>query len=260
MYAFCLQLIAFWSVWRYLALRYALFGEDVWGIISLGCIIGFSIFWQSKQAKVQTKSSAFFLAAFFLLTYAASFVIAPPLLRAVLAMISLTFFLSGWRYGTLFHTGIFALLLLSLPLMASLNFFIGFPLRVIVGEAVKYLLQLQGLEVIREGVCLHFGEKLIWIDAPCSGIKMLWFGMFLTGCLICIYELKFWKSVTAFALAFATIIVGNIFRASALFYTEAEIIQAPVWMHEAVGVFSFALTAVGIIFIVKQFAELRCQK
>jgi hypothetical protein len=55
------------------------------------------------------------------------------------------------------------------------------PLRVIVGVATAFLLQMQGLDVWREGVCLHFGEKLIWIDAPCSGIKMLWFGFFLAS-------------------------------------------------------------------------------
>jgi hypothetical protein len=96
-------------------------------------------------------------------------------------MTALTFTLSVWCFGKTFYVGLWSLLLLSLPSVASLEFFLGYPLRVLVGEATAFLLQMQGLDVWREGVCLHFGEKLIWIDAPCSGIKMLWFGLFLAA-------------------------------------------------------------------------------
>ena len=245
----CLQLLTFWAVWRWMAIRVWTSGEEVWGIVSIFAVIFFAFFWQKNLAKIN--SSAFIYPTIFTLFYLAGFAFAPPLVRAILAMTALTFTLSSWRFGQTFHLGIYVLLLLSLPVMASMNFFLGFPLRVVIGEAVEFLLKLQGLDVWREGVCLHFGEKLVWIDAPCSGVKMLWFGMFLTAVLVCFYQLKNFKSLIAFVLSFISILLGNIFRASALFYTETEIIKAPVWMHEAVGVFAFAVTALGIVFIIK---------
>jgi exosortase/archaeosortase family protein len=117
---------------------------------------------------------------------------------------------------------------------------------------------MQGLDVWREGVCLHFGEKLIWIDAPCSGVKMLWFGLFLAAFLVCFFRFSNLKSLAVFASAFLIILVGNIFRASALFYIEAEIFDAPRFMHEAVGVFSFAFVALGIVFVAQFWRTLQC--
>ncbi len=252
--AFGLQIAALWNVWRWLFVRFGTSGEDVWGIAALAAVAFFSFFWQ-PQANREIKSFAWMSAAVFLLLYAVSFAFAPPLVRGILAFASITFTLSDWQFDRKFHVGIFTLLLLGLPVAASLNFFLGYPLRVIVGEAVEFLLRMQGLDVLREGVCLHFGDKMIWIDAPCSGIKMLWFGIFLTAVGACFYKLNNSKTLAALVAAFAAILTGNIFRASALFYTEAEIVKVPLWFHEAIGVFAFVVTALGIVFIVKKIAE-----
>jgi len=253
------QIIALWSVWRWLFVRFASSGEEIWGIAALVAVVFFAFFGQRKN-NGEITTFAYFSAAFFLFLYAVSFAFAPPLMRGILAIISLTFVLSDWRFARKFHIGIFVLLLLGLPIVASLNFYLGFPLRVVVGEAVAFLLQMQGLSVFREGVCLHFGDKSIWIDAPCSGIKMLWFGIFLTAAAACFYELKNSKILAALALSFVIILLGNIFRASALFYTEAEIVKVPQWFHETAGVFSFGLTALAIVFITKKIAEFEWQK
>lgn len=257
--AFILQMAALWSVWQWLGSRFGTSGDEFWGIFALLAAAFFSIFGNREQTK-EIKPSALIFSSVCLLLYAFSLASAPSLVRGILAMTALTFTLSGWRFGRTFHFGLFTLLLLGLPLIASLNFYLGYPLRLIVGEAVEFLLRMQGLDVFREGVCLHFGEKLIWIDAPCSGIKMLWFGIFLTAILACFYRLKNLKTIFALALSFVAIVLGNIFRASALFYTEAEIIKAPQWLHEAVGVFAFAVTALGIVFIVKGVADFKWQK
>ncbi len=257
--AFGLQILALWSVWRWLFIRFGTSSEEVWGIAALVAAVFFAFFRQSKSSE-EVKPFAYFAAAVSLALYAVSFAFAPPLVRGILAVVSLTFLLSGWRFGRKFHVGIFVLLLLGLPLVASLNFYLGFPLRVLVGEAVEFLLKMQGLDVFREGVGLHFGKKMIWIDAPCSGIKMLWFGVFLTAVAACFYQLKNTKTIAALSLAFLTILLGNIFRASALFYTESEIVLVPQWFHETIGVLAFTLTALGIVLIVKKVAEFQWQK
>lgn len=250
-----LQLLAFWAVWRWLALRVWTSAEERWSFLALAAAIFFAFSWTKAESHGEPDASKRHFSTFDYLPsvcltalYAASFIIAaPPLARAILAMAALTYALSRPRFGVYFHFGLFGLLLLSLPSVASLQFYLGYPLRVAVGKATTWLLQMQGLNVWREGVCLHFGEKLIWIDAPCSGVKMLWFGFFLAAFLVCFFRLSNLKSLAVFASAFLIILLGNIFRASALFYIEAEIFAAPEFMHEAVGVFSFAFIALGIV-------------
>jgi exosortase/archaeosortase family protein len=257
--AFVLQLIAFWAAWRWLFNRVWTSGEERWGLAALAAAIFVAFIWRDPsddktQPDINPSSwlfnISFAFSVLFTLLYAAGFSFTFPLPRAILAMTALTFTLSRWRFGQVFHVGLWSLLVLSLPLVASLQFYLGYPLRVVVGQATTYLLRLQGLDIWREGVCLHFGERLIWIDAPCSGVKMLWFGLFLTAVLICLYRLSFWKSTFALASAFGVILLGNVFRASALFYIESEIIKAPDWIHEAIGVFSFVSIALGIAFII----------
>ncbi|MEQ1642406.1 MAG: archaeosortase/exosortase family protein, partial [Pyrinomonadaceae bacterium] len=125
---------------------------------------------------------------------------------------------------------------------------------------VVFLLGLQGLEVFRDGVSLHFGEKLIWIDAPCSGIKMLWFGSFLATFLSFVFKLGPIRLLGALSLTFIAVLLGNVLRASALFYIEGGLIESPDWMHSAVGVVSFAITSLLIVLAVKWLSEAKWRK
>jgi exosortase/archaeosortase family protein len=241
-----LQFAAFWAVWHWYAGRLQDSGGENWSLLALAAAV---LICCLKRKQSERRDWDLAVPTIFVLCYALSFAFLPPLVRAIIAVTGLAFTLSRLFFGQFLHPGIYALLLLALPLVASLNFFLGFPLRVVIGEATAWLLRLNGLAVWREGVCLHFGEKLIWIDAPCSGIKMLWFGTFLTAIVISFLGLNFWRSVFAFAASFLMILLGNVFRAAALFYVEAEIIRAPGWTHEAVGVFAFVLAAAAIVFV-----------
>lgn len=239
-----LQILAFWSVWRWYFLRLSSSADEFYGILALLAIAVLSFKFRIKDSAVL--NFKFIIAS--IAVYAVLFPFLPPLLRAVIAVTSLTFTISGFSFGKRFHFGIWSLFLLSLPFVASMQFYLGFPLRVLVGEATAFLLKLNGLSVFREGVCLFYGEQIIWIDAPCSGVKMLWMGFFLTGLLINIYRFSFVKSLLAFLSAFAIILIGNIFRATGLFYLEAGIIELPDSAHEAIGVSAFILTCAGIVF------------
>jgi exosortase/archaeosortase family protein len=238
-----LQLVSFWSVWRWYFLRLSTSSDETFGVLALLAIAGLCF----KNREQKSTVSNFNLILGSIAVFVISYPFLPPLLRAVVSVTSLTFAVSGWFFGKRFHVGIWSLFLLSLPSIASMQFFLGYPLRVFIGEATALLLKLNGLIVFREGVCLHFGEQLIWIDAPCSGIKMLWTGFFLAALLITTYQFNFRKSIVAFVSAFAFILLGNIFRATGLFYLEAEIIKMPSFAHEAIGVSAFILTCVGIV-------------
>ncbi len=64
---------------------------------------------------------------------------------------------------------------LALPLLASLQFYAGYPLRAITAEASRWLLQGLGLAVERSGASLLVDGRLVLVDAPCSGVQLLWF-------------------------------------------------------------------------------------
>lgn len=249
-----LQILAFWSVWQSIAARFLGSGESPWEFLPLISLVLLS---SSGSSKVCADPDSLTLgsAAVFLIAYTVSIPVLPSLGRAVLAIISLTFIISRWRFDSQFHLGVFGLLLLSLPLTDSLNFFLGYPMRVVVGESVAFLLGLQGMEVHREGVTLFFGEKTIAIDAPCSGVKMLWFGSLLAIILSLLLRIGNLRLLLVLACTLPAILLGNILRASALFYVEGGMVSGQDWMHAAIGVIGFAVTALVILMVVKKISE-----
>jgi exosortase/archaeosortase family protein len=154
------------------------------------------------------------------------------------------------RFGRLFHPGLFGLFYLSLPTIPTLQFFGGYPLRVVVATLSAPILRLAGFAVTPEGTCLNWAGRLIWIDAPCSGIKMVWVGLLLTFVVLCLYELPLLKTLLLLPLVGVVIMVANVFRAVALFYIEAGVLRLPSWGHECAGLIAFVLEAAGIVGIV----------
>ena len=138
---------------------------------------------------------------------------------------------------------------LALPGVASLQFYLGYPMRAIVGDWTAVLLQLNGVMVEREGTVLRWGMDSISIDAPCSGIKLLWVGLYMVFTLACFYQLKLRKTLVLFGAGLFSIIIGNVLRSSALFYTEAGLVPSYAWMHEGIGLIAFSLVGVSLIYV-----------
>src|SRR5262249_56914005 len=78
------------------------------------------------------------------------------------------------------------LVALALPVLPSLQFTLGYPMRVVSATLSVGLLQAHGLMVARQGTFLVWRGELIQFDAPCSGVNMLWAGLLLTlmGCVL----------------------------------------------------------------------------
>lgn len=239
-----LQLAAFWPVWRWYAWRAMDASDDAWGWVALLTALLFA--WLNKAKNKAEIGAALLLPALLILFYTLSYSFLSPLPRAIIAVTSLAATISVLRWGRPLHLGLCGLLLLSLPLLASLQFYLSFPLRVLTAQLAAPLLQLGGFAVAREGTCLSWNDKLILIDAPCSGVKMLWTGLYLVFALACYYRLDGRRTVLAVLLALALIIIGNTFRAVGLFYVEAGVLAFPAWAHEGLGVAVFLLTAAGI--------------
>ena len=242
-----LQVLAFWDVWRWYVSRAVYSWDQPWGVLALIAAIVFLV---ASRKPWPRKERSLLMPAILVLFYAATYLTFAPLARATVAFTALAVTTSLLRFGKSFHPGLFGLFYLSLPTLPTLQFFGGYPLRVVVAEITAPILRMSGFAVIPEGTCLNWAGKLIWIDAPCSGIKMLWVGLFLTFVVLCLYELPLLKTLLLLPLVGLVIMATNVFRAVALFYIEAGVLNMPSWGHEYAGVIAFVLEAAGIIAIV----------
>lgn len=247
LFILALQVLAFWHVWRWYVSRAVYSWDQPWGVLAL--IAALVFLFASRKPWPRTECSLW-LPAILVLFYAATYLQFAPLARAAIAFTALAVTASSLRFGKSFHPGLFGLFYLSLPTLPTLQFFGGYPLRVVVAGLTAPILRMSGFAVIPEGTCLNWAGRMIWIDAPCSGIKMLWVGLFLTFVILCLYELPLLKTLLLLPLVGVVIMAANVFRAVALFYLEAGVLSSPSWGHEYAGVIAFVLEAAGIISIV----------
>lgn len=238
------QLLAFWPVWRWYVGRVGDSTDQSWALLALATALFFVL---RKKSSTWVIERSLTIPILLVLLYVVTYPLFPPLARAGLAVTAIAVTVSVVRFGKLLHPGVLGLFWLSLPLVPSLQFYLGYPLRMLVGSLTAPILRMGGFAVVQEGTCLNWAGQLIWIDAPCSGIRMLWVGLYLTFTLVCIYELRPFKTLILLIAALFAIIGGNVFRAVALFYLESGVYPMPGWAHDYTGMVAFALVATGIV-------------
>lgn len=241
----CIQLIAFWPVWRWYLKRLNDGSDEPWGLLALLTALVF-LFVKGNTNEIKPRHLA--LSAGCAALYALSFQYMMPLGRAGLAIASIGLLLSPARLGRSMHLGMLALLVLSLPIIATLQFYLGYPVRLVTSHLVAELLNLCGWPVQAQGTGLHLAAEVICVDAPCSGIRMLWSGLYLNFTLACFANLSSFRTWLTYIFAAPVIFIGNVLRAFFLFFIESRIVNAPAWAHNGVGLAVFALTSIAIIY------------
>lgn len=246
-----LQVLALWPLGPWYVARMTDGSDEPWGVLALLTALLLPSAAAREAGTLAVPSVA-------MLLYAAAFPFCPPLLRAALGFAALGTLWSLWRHGTPWHVPTLGLFLLALPWLASLQFYLGYPLRVAAGSLAVGLLRLSGFAVVREGVTLVWGSQSLLIDAPCSGVRMLWGGFYLTLVLCALNGLRARRCLGAVVLAAPVIVVGNGVRSAALFFTEARVITLPSWTHEGVGLAAFALVALALLALVRRLEVTPC--
>lgn len=237
------QILAFWSVWRWYAIRMLDGSDEPWGVLALATVVILVI--NKRQWKAPALST-FITASIIASIYALSYGFIPPLIRGGVAVIAIGLSISSICYGRTIVPGILGLMLLSLPLIASLQFYGGFPIRVITAHVSSFLLGLFGYSVQPQGTLLYWAGEVVAVDAPCAGIKMLWTGLYLNFTLATWRELSFLTTWLSTSFTLFSVFIGNIFRATLLFFTESGIIDAPGFMHQAIGLIVFTIVATAV--------------
>ena len=244
--------IAFWPGWYWYVARTLDGSDEPWGLLALATA-GWLI-WNDGAKPGRGGVSLPVLVAL-LLVYIVASLTSPRLVQAQIALVTMGTFAIRWKTGRFFNVGLWGLLLLAAPVLGSLQFYLGYPLRVVSGQAAAVLLQLGGLDVVAEGTVLRWGELLVEVDAPCSGIRMLWTGYYLTFMLIALLRMKVLGAGVAMAATLVVLVAGNGLRAAALFYLEAPVVALPGWMHDVTGISCFLVAASLIVFGTRTIQE-----
>lgn len=226
-------LVAGYPVWRWYAARVVDGSDEPWGLAAL---VGALFFVPWRRWSELLPRSAFALALATMGVAVAGMGILPALVRGGLWMLALIVLL-GRNGPVLARAG---LLLLSLPVLATAQFYLGYPLRVVTAASSVPLLRLAGFAVERQGTALRWAGETVLVDAPCSGVQMLWAGLF-TACLLgALHGLGARATWRLWRRAALVVALANVVRCVLLFWVEVRVGQPPRWLHAGLGLALFA--------------------
>lgn len=235
------QLAALWPHWLWMARRMVDGSDEPWGLLALLTLAG--VAWiERRQLLPRIGVSRLLLAAGLTLLASLNVLGLPPLLGAALAVLAVVVVLLGLLPVQRSRLGLIVLALLALPLSASLNFYMGYPLRWVCSHSAAALLAFSGLDIQAQGAALIWHGKTILVDAPCAGIAMLWVGVYVAALMSYCYRASVARTLFNLGMALLIVLLGNILRNTALFYKEAGIVGVPAWTHEGVGLLLFGLS------------------
>jgi len=231
----------FWPVWRWYVERLDDGSDEPWALAALLAAVVLS--WP-RAFKWNPRDPLLLGAAAGTLLYAVLAPFAPPLLRALVAVAALGcswISVSGARDK---WPAILCLLVLSVPVIASLQFYAGYPMRTVTAGSATALLNLLGVEATRAGTSMMAYGRTVLVDAPCSGVRMLW-----TASVLCASLAAMRARITAGGMAAAlacvvpVVLVGNTVRAALLFLIETADSPPPGYLHSLVGIVTFVIVA-----------------
>jgi exosortase/archaeosortase family protein len=260
------ELAAFWPVWHWVAVSTRHASDERVELIALAVAAALVAF--DPRAEPGARPARVpFTAVLLVGAYAAFGARLPMLANAVLAVTALALTLSSLRMGRRHFAALWGLALLALPIVPLLQFHVGYPLRAFAAALSVPALRTCGFDVAREGACLRWdgapgGSELVSVDAPCSGVRMLWSGLFLALSLAALFRLDDARTLLACGVATAAVLLANALRTAALFCAEASRAALPEWaqewLHSGAGLAVQAAAAVIVYLVVQRLGRPAC--
>ncbi len=244
------QLIAFYPAVHWYAVRSRYASEGRWELVALVAAV-LLVF-----AKRVREPRSLKLPVILTLAWIVSWYCLPPLISTWVAWTALAATASALFLGRALDPHLFCFATLSLPVLPLFQYHLSFPLRSVVAQLSALLLRFTGMPVIHEGACLALDERLIWVDAPCSGLRMMWSALFLAVCLAAMHRHRAGRTAVILVATVVTVIAANVLRTTSLFFIEAELLSAPAWFHPAAGLAVYGLTALALLLVVRTGKEL----
>jgi exosortase/archaeosortase family protein len=240
-----------WPHWEWMARRLTDGSDEPWGFLALATVL--ALVGRERQRLVLPMPAALATSAAFMLAAALARAWAPPIFAAALAMLALAVFLAcALRERPAMPLA--TLLLLALPLIASLQFYFGYPLRLATAHTAAPLLRLAGFEVEAAGAAFEWNGSLVLVDPPCAGIGMLWVGTYTAALLSWLNRATTARTLATAMVAAASVFGANVARNAALFFPEAMALDWPAWSHSAIGLAAFALALAPVVWVANRLA------
>lgn len=226
------MVVSFWPVWRWYGMRLNDGSDEPLGLVALAAAVWF--LWRDR-AGIGIGVRSIGLATAGLALYALTF---PWLSSLPHALVALTVMGVAFRLHRT-TPGIWGLLLLSLPVVATAQFYVGWPLRLMTAGAAEFLLDLIGMEISRVGTVLWWQGHPVGVDPPCSGIRMLWVGLLIHFLLLANHHVRLRALLWLTPVMMVVIMAGNVIRATLLFFKESGAVPLPEWTHTGIGLLVF---------------------
>lgn len=224
-------MLALWPHGMYLARRFIDGSDEPWGIFALLTVIALVV---RDRAQLGMPSGATLVVSALLAVSAAiAELMLPDLAAAALAMLAIATLLAGSMHRP--ATPLVPLLLQALPIIASLQFYLGFPLRWLVAQSGAMLLTLAGWPAQASGAAIVHDGITVLVDAPCAGIGMLWIGSYTASLLSYLAYAGVGRTLFNAMAAALLVFAANVVRSTVLFFPEAGLVEWPAASHEAVG-------------------------
>ena len=229
---------AYWSVWVDYASRLERDPDVVAHPVAIA--VGLVVLWDSgaSQRARSVQRGGFALSLICLLTFALAYAHIGAMARCALALLGLGSFVC-WQRGSARPLLGLCLMLLGIPMLSQLESLVGAPLRVSVADAAAALVRSSGLPIAADGTRLVWAGGAVDVDAPCSGLRMLWTGALASLVAMAHFRLRAPAALSLTAGALVLIWSGNVLRCAALFYIESGMVPAPAWAHSAIGLIVF---------------------
>ena len=236
--------LALWPTWWWMGQRMVDGSDDPLGVLALAALA--TVLWQHRhqlRAAPRLGLQAAALAGAVLTTVLHGQL--PDLLVGLVSLLSLALGLLAFLPARVATAPVLGLSVLSLPLLASLQFYAGFPLRVVTAEASRWLLSIAHT-VERTGSSLVVNGQLVIVDAPCSGVQMAWLGYF-TACAVALAVGQPNRSfVLRLPVVSGLVLLGNVLRNTVLVALQASGVHLPAWGHDAIGLLVLGAVCAGI--------------
>jgi exosortase/archaeosortase family protein len=241
---------ALWPTGWWMGARMLDRSDDPLGLLALAALC--ALVWQHRhRLRAAPRLGWFALAVAGALAATAAQGLLPPLATALTGLLAFAAGLIAFLPWGVAMAPVLGLSVLSLPLLASLQFYAGYPLRIVTAEASRWLLMATH-EVERSGTSLNVDGRLVIVDAPCSGVQMVWLGYF-SACVVALYAGRRDRAfLTRLPAVGMLVLAGNIVRNTVLVAFEASGHHLPGWAHDGVGLVVLAAVCGAIAWVMNR--------
>lgn len=240
-------LLAAWPHWLWMVRRSTDGSDDPWGIVALLTLV--TLVYLDKDKLRVPQTSALSVAALWMILATVAWGELPPIISTAFALLGCTWLIAYMLPKTRALLPLLSLSILALPLVASLNFYLGYPLRWFCAQSTSMMLSLLGTDATPLGASLWWNGKTILIDAPCAGIAMLWIGLYLGALFSYMNNANSFRTLLNLSMASVLVVMANVLRNTLLFYKESGLVPLPHWTHEAIGLLVFVLIVPCVYFV-----------